>query len=309
MALEVLNELTEDVANIDTNIQPELKEEESSSNISTESLLSKYVISEEKLHILNKIRDFKANYEILKNVEKISKQQALEVFTMLPEPIDPSVKSKLTEAPSILNKNIFDSTVNSVQNKIEKEIEDTIDKINDFNKFYIDIRDNKLAQLDNIVTNFLSKNEEAIRTILSSETKYLVIYDDKTYNLLIDTIETISKIDDTKIFYAPYEGKLTSLFLSLVYELNKEENVFVLSANKDSNLKTLFENIFKIPDIIKELKQYFDNKFVNNESIEINENFNIKISQLQKLVLFYTSLSNEKNILTVIEDLIKLFEV
>lgn len=317
---ETLQELIEDVENIENKnveILNELSEEEIKPSILT--ILNKFVMSKKDIDTLNSISNFNSYLNTLHKEEKLSLSQAFEAFTMLPPMIEVEInKNKYTMSPSLLNKKLFENDSKKINIELNAKISKFYEKLNDFISFYNSFRFSKNKEsVYDIKYQDLKSAFELIEERLKNlslkldETKTLVIYNGKTYNLLLDTIEELKNIEDDKIDYKPYENKLSILIYSLYKELQDENIISLLNINMFSNLKTIIYNLIEINDKFNKLIEELDKiastySNTDNQLLESVNQINICILSLHKYLAFYQHLTLDKNIFKHVENLVEL---
>lgn len=143
----------------------------------------------------------------------VSKELALEVFTMLPPMTN--VANYLTSAPSIYNKSLVIDKVAPYDRKEE---------LRDFLSTLLQEVLNCREHIDQV-----SALSQAFITVAKPEFERLnqcppiVVYPGGKFNLIADSVERIVEVHDSLYRYEPYENKLRDFYCGIVYHTHFQE--------------------------------------------------------------------------------------
>jgi hypothetical protein len=261
-------------------------------------------LSIEQLDKLNNIERLIYLKEKILTSERVDKGICLEAFAAMGE--EKSIEiGKLTSTPSFLNKEVIEKVITEYD-----YVNDTVYSISDI---YED-RDNLLTIKDTAVkckdeiSIFYQHCSELIKSI-ESEGRVLIIYEGKTYDLLHDSIKDLETIDDGKIYFPAFKGKLSNLIWDILNYLD---------ANKwetDFNIITLIKNIKQCERNIDRLIAYIDKVTeFNLAKIEILEiiaalkELNEYTETLEFVNKWYIDSFRDKNMLSVIIEYLELLK-
>lgn len=166
------------------------------------------------------VESIKKNIEIYNVVEDIKKQEvldkstAMEVFTMLPIGNE-SLSNRLTVAPSKNNVKLINTVLESYNSGTL--VEDT---------YTLNTIISKLIERSEALQT-LPVTEYYERFINWNETKHLIIYDKRTYDLSSSPIVAITTIDDKALMYQPFEDVLTSLYTELWHAAYNLKDIYI----------------------------------------------------------------------------------
>lgn len=164
--------------------------------------------------ILNKFNTLYQQLTMKKTISSLTKVDlriAQEVFTMLPE-LDGNAQAKVTSYPSVMNKQVLASVLDSVSDELPIEtkrmLQDflTVTKENDAN----------IRRVEEVLQTYSEIcNEEAIRL---NKVSPFVIVNGNSYNLFTTEMRGLLLINDSEMEYKKYDGALIKQYSDLVYD-------------------------------------------------------------------------------------------
>lgn len=146
----------------------------------------------------------------VRSSERVSKELALEVFTMLPPMVSlSSPQNYLTAAPSSYNKTFVLDKIAPFDNR--EEVRSFMNSL--LNE--IVAVEGIAFQLKQITTTYQSLVKEDLERL--EKCVPMVVYPGGKFNLLADHIERIAEVNDSLYNYEPYEGALSEKYRTLMY--------------------------------------------------------------------------------------------
>ena len=221
----ILDDIKDDVTNIET---PE------DGAIATENVVitdakkngqqfSVQRFSKETLEKVNTMFNLLTLKNNISGMPRVDRGIALEMFTMIPN-AGKIEQAKLTSSPSIINKEIMDKVFNAnIEHKLSLDVSD---KLYDLKGLI----ENHLPMVENIV-NYLNAFNETVAAkaeVFKNAPPTVVEYkayeaeknkpDTRMVDLYKEKIDVILRMDDTKMEYEKYNGKLLALFDAMFYD-------------------------------------------------------------------------------------------
>lgn len=238
-ALDILNEIKGDLP------APDQQDNEITSDPITLSpaleALQSQVETIDKKVTLHKLIDS------VRSSERVSKELAMEVFTMLPPMV--SIQNHLTSSPSAYNKTFVLDRIVPYDNREEirdflntlcqelYQVEETALKIKQLSATYLSLCQPEFERLDKCPP--------------------IVVYPGGKFNLLMDHLERIVEVADSLYNYEPYEGVLTQKFQQVLWsdatKLLKERQYH---GNGEINLLSVLSYLRSIADYYADIEKH-----------------------------------------------------
>lgn len=243
--LNELSAILDDIAGTEHPITPEedLDKNESSVNMAT---LESYTTKVEELYKLHRA---KQHIKLLASEKAISKNVALEIFTMLPyDEIARNAESRLTSSASANNLNYLTETVNSLTN------EELLTGFNEFTSgvttlVYTGLGEVKKALVG--IKSYKARCDDKVIKLLATPPE--VVFLGTKYNLLtVDLFTVATGIDDAKIMYPRYANKLNKTYYALRLKANDPKK------NDPKNTLNLHELLTKVDLVATDLGTQFE---------------------------------------------------
>lgn len=220
---EMLDDLNKDISNIDTSLEDIALENIVITDVKKDgNQISIQRFSKGTIERINTMFNLITLKQNVTNMQRVDRNVALEVFTMLPD-VGKVEQAKLTTAPSIINKEIIDRVFNSnIDNKISIDI---IDKLYDLENLI----KNHLPMIDVLINYFetfkstVEGKVEVFKNVPPMVIEYKVYVsegeDNATRNidLFTEKFKVINNLDDTKLEYPKYAGKLVRMYSDIYY--------------------------------------------------------------------------------------------
>lgn len=222
---DILDDIQSDVSNIET---PE------NGGIATENVVimdakrngQQFSVQRFSKETLDKVNNMFNLLTLKKNIAglpRVDRGIALEMFTMLPE-AGRVEQAKLTSAPSIINKEIMDKVFNAnIEHKLSLDV---TDKLYDLR----DLIENHLPMVE-LINNYLQAFNSTVETkaeVFKNAPPTVVEYkayeaeenkpDTRMVDLYKEKMDVILHMDDSKMEYEKYNGKLIALFDAVYYD-------------------------------------------------------------------------------------------
>lgn len=145
--------------------------------------------------------------ESVRSTERVPKELALEVFTMLPPMV--SIQNHLTSAPSAYNKSFVLDRVTPFDRR-----EEVRDFLNALSTEIYQVEE-AAHRIKEITTTFMTLVQPECERL--DKCPPMVVYPGGKFNLMTDHIERISEIHDALYNYPPYEGQLSDRYRRLAW--------------------------------------------------------------------------------------------
>jgi len=254
----------------------------------------------------------------IKGMDKLDLNIAQEVFTMLPD-MNKSDNAKLTTYPSVINKDIVETALKDIDNKIPQDV------IQMVNSLAIEVKSN-IDFINEVVDFFSELNKELkIKDEYLSSKKPMIIYNGTGKNLYTDEINDLIFIDDSTIDYEKYKGQLTNKYKNLLsdetfnkyIEYCKEENYGSITITEKLSLSGLVQELIHLNDIVRnvtnELFKYTEEAknfnsdssiTIDNDSASIVNEVDSKMKTLKFLQTLHNIIETKDNFVSKLEELL-----
>lgn len=146
----------------------------------------------------------------VRDTDRVSKELALEVFTMLPPMVSTaSLSNHLTSAPSAYNKTFVLDKIAPYDNReeIRRFMSDLLNEICSVEE--------AVLTLKQVVKTYTTLTQPDLERL--DKCQPLVVYPGGKFNLIMDHIERIAEVNDQLYNYEPYEGVLREKYQNLLY--------------------------------------------------------------------------------------------
>ncbi len=220
----ILDDIKDDVTNIETPVDGVIAEE---NVVITDAKkngqqFSVQRFSKETLEKVNTMFNLLTLKNNIAGMARVDRGIAIEMFTMIPQ-AGKVEQAKLTSSPSIINKEIMDKVFNAnIEHKLSLDVSD---KLYDLKGLI----ENHLPMVE-IIVNYLNAFNETVgpkAEVFKNAPPMVVEYkayqaeenkpDARMVDLYKEKIEVILQMDDTKMEYEKYSGKLLNLFDAMFY--------------------------------------------------------------------------------------------
>lgn len=260
---DILDDIKSDVSNIETseNIKISIENAIVTDTKNNEQQLNIQRFSKETLEKVNNMFNLLILKQNIDGMTRVDKNTALEVFTMLPE-VGKVEQAKLTSAPSIINKEIIDKIFNSnIEYKISSDI---------FNKLY-DLKiliENHIPVIETLITYFQAFNlavkekVERFKAIPPTIIEYRPYTSEENkpktqmIDLYTEKIDVILRMDDSKLEYEKYNGKLIQMFYAIYHNETLNNLYKTILYLPDKNELSLANIVHLAETIIENLNRY-----------------------------------------------------
>ena len=164
--------------------------------------------------VLNKFNTLYQQLTLKKTINslvKVDLRIAQEVFTMLPE-LDSNTQAKVTSYPSVMNKQVLASVLDSVTDELPIETKHML------KDFLATVKDNQnnIERVGDILQTYNEIcNEETIRL---NKVSPVIIANKNSYNLFTCKMKELLWINDSELEYKKYEDTLIKQYNDLVYD-------------------------------------------------------------------------------------------
>ena len=278
-----LGEVLDDIKDNVTNIELE--------NIATENIeINEVKINGQQFNInrfsketLQKVNNMFNLFVIKNNIKdepRLDRSVALEVFTMLPE-VSNVEQAKLTTAPSIMNKEIVEKVFNSNLDgklsldvceklyEVQQHIEDALPKLDNILQYLVSFKTLVSAKAETLANN----------PPLVIECKYGCYSEDgenqnSNVNLYTEKLDTIVRLDDTKMEYPKYAEKLTSMYADVYHNetlRTLSESNLIYTSLAELSLQTFVTSVNALIDSVNRYKTDFESYISGLKSIDLKE--------------------------------------
>jgi hypothetical protein len=211
---DVLNDLKSDVTNIDTSDTTVALENIAFTDEKKDSRFpSVQRLSKETVNKLNNMFNLIVLKQNIKGMQRVDRNVALEVFTMLPE-VGNVEQAKLTSVPSVMNKEIMERVFNSnIEHKMSLDV---VNKIYELEQLI----ENHIPMIDTLANYFETFNSTVSAKVETFKNNPPMIVEYKAYvsqdetnatrnvDVFTERLDVLLRIDDSKIEYPKYEGVL-----------------------------------------------------------------------------------------------------
>ena len=164
--------------------------------------------------VLNKFNTLYQQLTLKKTINslvKVDLRIAQEVFTMLPE-LDSNTQAKVTSYPSVMNKQVLASVLDSVTDELPIETKHMLQD------FLATVKDNQnnIERVEDVLQTYNEIcNEETIRL---NKVSPVIIANKNSYNLFTCKMKELLWINDSELEYKKYEDTLIKQYNDLVYD-------------------------------------------------------------------------------------------
>lgn len=314
---EVLHDLIKNTSNIDPSSKDIILENIDITEVKKENnKINIQYFSKETIERLNKMFNLIIIKQNIIEQPRIDRNTAMEIFTMIPN-ISKTEQAKLTNVPSIINKEIIDRVFNTnIDGKLSLDVIEKLYEVEHSIKQHLLIID----VLINYFRMFIDTIEHKVEVfkdtppIVRVVTTYVYTEinnnNNCNINLFTEKIESILNIDDTKLLYPKYSGKLTNMYSDILYDktlkslgehwhqTNFLSNVslviiFTISRgiinNLDQYRSDLNLYLNKLLNIIRQQKE------INSDTIEIINGHKDVVTILEKIGSLKTIIETKDN--------------
>lgn len=216
--------------------------------------------------------------------ERVSKELALEVFTMLPPMTN--VANYLTSAPSTYNKSLVIDKVAPYDRK-----EEVRDFLSSLLQEVLNCREH-IDEVANLAQAFVTIAKPEFERL--DKCPPMVVYPGGKFNLLADQVERIVEVNDHLYRFEPYENKLRDFYCGIVYHTHYQELKKRAGYGDGTSLAEIYRYFMSIADyysnIDKQLNALVSRLSTNDNTVGtkyiVEDAFNMVNSLPMDFVLF-----------------------